>query len=147
MPSKWTNGGLRRVLDGTFNLTSGVVKVMLLNTAYVPDPDHEFVSSLSAFEMSGTGYVGGFGGSGRKTLAGKAFAKDDTLNCATMDATDPTWAGADFGTAGFMAIVQEVTNNGDSPVLAILDLGTGGVLTMGGTFTVQLGSFALKLSA
>lgn len=136
-----------RVLAGTYNLTSATVKVMLLNTAYVADPDHEFVSSLSAFEMSGTGYTAGFGGAGRKTLAGKTFAKNDSLNQATFDATDPVWAGADFGTAGFAAVIIEVTTNGDSPVFFIMSLGAGGVLSQGGSFTLALGSYAAALKA
>jgi len=147
MASSWTNGGLKRILEGSVNLTSDTLKMMLLDNAYVLNPDHEFISDILAREVAGTGYTGGFGGSGRKTLAGKSFAKDDTLNEARFDATDPVWSGADFGTAGFLALVKEVTTNADSPVLGILDLGTGGVLTKGGSFTVQLGTYAMKLKA
>jgi hypothetical protein len=141
----WTNGGLRRVLDGTLNLTTATLKVMLLDTGYVPDPDHEFVASLAANELSGTGYTAGFGGAGRKTLAGKTFTKDDTLDEARFDATDPTWAGADFGTVGCAAIINEVTSNADSPVLALLPVSPT-VLTSGGTLTLTLGTYAMKLT-
>jgi hypothetical protein len=55
------------------------------------------------------------------------------------------WAGADFGTAAYAAIINEVTSNADSPVIAILSIGS--TLTQGGSLTVQFGSFALKLSA
>jgi hypothetical protein len=141
----WTNGGLKRVLEGSLNLTSATVKVMLLDAAYVPNPDHEFVSSLSANELSGTGYVAGFGNSGRKTLASKTFTKDDTNDCATFDAADPVWSGADFGTAGYAALIVESVSDAASPVLATLPIANG--LAQGGTFTLQLGAFALKLRA
>lgn len=147
MPSRWTNGGLKRVLEASVNLTTDTIKVMILDVAYVIDPDHEFVAAIVSHEVSGTGYTAGFGGGGRKTLAGKTFTKDDTLDEARFDATDPVWAGADFGSAGFLALIKEVTNNGDSPVLGFIDLGAGGVLTQGGSFTVALGTYALKLRA
>lgn len=139
----WTNGGLKRILDGTLNLTSATVKVMLLDSAYVSDPDHEFVAAINAHELSGTGYVAGFAGSGRKTLAGKTFAKDDTNDCATMDATDPVWSAADFGTAAYAALIVESGTDAGSPVLAILPITNG--TAMGGSFTLQFGAYALKL--
>ena len=148
MASNWTNGGLKRLLDGSINLTSDTIKVLILSAAYVPTPDHEFLSDVATYEVSGTGYVSGFGGSGRKTLAGKTFAKDDTLNEATFDATDPVWAGADFGVAGYLAVGKEVTSNADSPLLAVLDLGgLNGPLTKGGSFTVQFSTYLLRLRA
>jgi hypothetical protein len=146
MASTWTNGGLKRVLDGTLNLNTATLKVMLLGIAYVIDADHEFASSLTAHELNGTGYTGGFGGGGRKTLAGKAFAKDDALNCATLDVTDPVWAGADAGTVGCAAIITEITNDAASPVIALLELSPP-VEMRSGSFTLQLGAFLLKLRA
>jgi hypothetical protein len=145
MASHWTNGGLKRILDGTRNLSTATVKVMLLGTAYVPNKDHEFVSDIVANEISGTGYVGGFGGSGRKALANKTFTKDDALDEARFDADNPTWPGADFGTVGYAALVIEDTNDASSPVLAILDCEDK--LTSGGTLTLDFGAFALKLRA
>lgn len=142
----WTNGGLKRVLEGSLNLTSTTLKVMLLNSAYLPDPDHEFVASLTTYELSGTGYVAGFGNSGRKTLASKVFAKDDTNDCATMDATDPVWTGADFGTAACAAIIFETGgSDATSPVIALLPINNGEA--QGGSFTLQFGAFALKFKA
>lgn len=148
MASRWTNAGLKRIWDrgaGTVDVLADTIKVMILDTAYVPNPDHEFIGDVVANEVAGTGYTGGFGGSGRKTLAGKTLTKDTTLDEVRFDATDPVWAGADFGTAGFAALVKEVTNDADSPVLAVLDLGA--VLTTGGSLTIEFGTFALRLRA
>lgn len=141
----WTNGGLTRILEGTVAMGTATVKVMLLDVAYVPNPDHEFIADIASHEMSGTGYVGGFAGGGRKTLAGKTFTKDDTLDEARFDATDPVWTGADFGTVGHAAIVIESGSDATSPVLGIVSLAPGGVETKGGSFTLQLATFALKL--
>ena len=140
----WTNGGLKRIMDGTLNLSTATLKFMLLGIAYVPDPDHEFASSLTAHELNGTGYTGGFGGGGRKTLAAKVIAKDDTNDCATLDCTDPVWAGADAGTVGTVAIITEITNDAASPVIALIPLSPP-VEMRSGSFTLQLGAYVLKL--
>lgn len=117
------------------NLLSDTIKVILLGTGYTPNKDHQFVADLGANELSGTGYVAGFGGSGRKTLASKTVTKDDTNDVAFFDAADVTWAGINAGTAGFVAVVKEVNSDADSPVLAIVDVSPD-VATNGGDYTV-----------
>lgn len=144
--STWTNGGLKRVMDGSVDLLTDTIKIMCLGIAYVPDADHEFASSLTAHELNGTGYVGGFSGSGRKTLAGKTLTVDNDLNEVRFDATDPVWAGADAGTVGAVAIIKEITNDAASPVIGIITL-TPPVEMRGGTFTLTLGTHALKIRA
>jgi hypothetical protein len=149
MASHWTNAGLKRVVDraaGTIDLIADAnIKVMLLSSAYVPNKDHEFIADIVASEMAGTGYVGGFAGSGRKTLAGKTWTKDNTLDEVRFDATNPAWSGALFGTVAYAALVKEDTSDALSPVIAILDV--GGVQTAGGTFTLDFGTYALRLRA
>jgi hypothetical protein len=115
----WTNGGLKRIMDGTLNLSTATLKFMLLGIAYVPDPDHEFASSLTAHELNGTGYTGGFGGGGRKTLAAKVSLR--TTRTTARPSTAPTPCGrADAGTVGTVAIITEITNDAASPVIALI---------------------------
>lgn len=118
------------------NLTSDTIKVMLVNTSYVPDKDHNFVSSITSGvtkELSGTGYTGGFGGSGRKTLASKTISQDDTNDIAYFDAADVTWTGINAGTIGWIAVIKEITSDADSPILAVLD--PADLATNGGDIT------------
>lgn len=120
------------------DLLDDTVKVMLVGSGYTPDKDHHFVDSITggtSKELSGTGYTGGFGGSGRKTLASKAVTRDDTNDVAYFDAADLTWSAIDAGTVAYLAVVKEVTSDADSPILCIVDVEPN-VVTNGGDYTV-----------
>jgi hypothetical protein len=121
------------------NLLSDTIKVMLVSPSYTPDKDHDFVDSItggSSKELTGTGYVAGFGGSGRKTLASKTVTKDNTNDIAFFDAADVTWTGINAGTVGFVAVIKEVTTDADSPLLAVIDISPD-VVTNGSDYTEQ----------
>lgn len=139
MASITTNRGRKLILDGTVDLLTDTLKVMLVNGSYTPNKDHNFASSLNTYELTGTGYVGGYGGSGRKTLASKTVTQDDTNDVAVFDAGDITWTAINAGTAAYAAIIKEVTNDAASPVLAVIDLSPD-VVTNGGDLTIQWGA-------
>jgi hypothetical protein len=119
MASAWYDSGLLEVLDGSTNLTTDVIKVLLADASYVPSKAHEFADDVSGDELSGTGYAGGFAGAGRKTLAGKAFA--NAANLISFTANAVTWSGIDAGTAAWAIIIREVSTDADSPILGYLD--------------------------
>ncbi len=84
------NEGLKELLDGTIDLDTTTLKIMLLGTnvaTYAPDRDHEVVdngaddtSDPSHCEASTlTNYTGGWGGAGRKT---------PSISLSTQDASD-----------------------------------------------------------
>lgn len=134
-----TSNKLRALLLNTgINLLTDTIKVMLVSAAYTPDKDHNFVSSITggtSKELSGTGYAATFGGSGRKTLAGKAVTQDDTNDVAYFDANDVTWAGINAGTAAYAVVIKEVSADTDSPILAVVDVSPD-VATNGGDYTI-----------
>lgn len=136
MASAWYNKGKAKVLDGTINLTSDTIKVMLLNASYSFNADHHFVSDVSANELSGTGYTGGFGGSGRKTLTTKTITEDDTNDWAIFDADDSQWLSINAGTAAWAVLIKEITNDGASLLIAAIDINPD-VVTNGANLTVQ----------
>lgn len=125
-------------LTPTLNLLTDTIKVMLVNTAYVPDKDHDFVSSItgSSNEISGTGYSAGFGAAGRKTLASKTVTQDNSGDVAYFSAANLTWTAINAGTIGAIAIIKEVTSDADSPILAVVDLSPD-IVTNGGDFTIN----------
>ena len=133
-------------------LTAGIdiendsgVKAMLLSTAYTPNKDHDFVDDINANELSGTGYAGGFAGSGRKTLASRAIVQDDSGDVSYADCADITWTAINAGTIGHIAIIKEITNDAASVIIAIID--TADVTTDGGNYTWQVAADGfLKLS-
>lgn len=136
MASGWMQGTLVAYLA---ELSSATLKVGLLKNTYTFNPDHKFVSDITAGsnECSVTGYTGGFGGAGRKTLSGKTITEDTTNNRATFDATDPaTWTALAAGnTLRYAFICEEITSDAASRVIAVLDFGADYV-TNGGDFSV-----------
>ena len=120
------------------------VKVMLVGSGYTPDKDHDFVSSITAGtskELSGTGYTAGFGGAGRKALAGRVITRSDATDTVFFDATDVTWTAINAGTIAYVALVKEVTSDSDSPLIAILD--PTDLVTNGGDVTLQFAATGL----
>lgn len=141
MASLVTNRGsyllANKAAAGSISWPADTLKIMLLKSSLTPDRDDNFISDISADECDAGGYVGGFGGAGRKTLANKTVTEDDTNDRTTYDADNPSAWTLDAGnTLRYCAIVQEVTTDADSPVLAVLDFGSN-VLTNGGNITVE----------
>ena len=136
MASGWYNSGLRDVSDGTIDLVNDTIKVMLVTGSYTPDKDHDFVNDVSANELSGTGYTGGFAGSGRKTLSGKAFTTNTTSDFVKWAFSAVTWSAINAGTARYAIIIKEITNDAASRLVGYLDLGGSGVVTNGGDLTI-----------
>ena len=131
----WYNKGKFSVMNGSVALLTDTIKVMLVNSSASFNADHNFVSDISANELSGTGYVGGFNGSGRKTLAGKTITEDDANDRAEFDANDVSWLAISAGTAAAAVLIKEVTSDADSLLIAYLDFSD--LVTNGGDMTLQ----------
>jgi len=136
------NRAKKEIMDGTIDLLTATVKVMLVANTYTADPDHDFVDMGGASdpldaELSGTGYAGGWGGAGRKTLSTKAITEDDANNRAEFDAADLTWAGINAGTiAAMILIIEGGANDTTSKLIAYIDGGLP-LTTNGGDVTIQ----------
>jgi hypothetical protein len=133
------NNGIKLLTDNTgrINWLSDTIKAALVTTTYVADRDDTTASAFSGAELSGTGYVGGFGGAGRLVLAGKSLTTDNVNNRSTFGATNPVWAAINAGTAHAIVLLKEVTTDSDSLLIAYLD-GVADQPTVGGQLT---GSF------
>lgn len=133
MASGFYNSGKRDIVDGTISLVSDTIKAILVTSSYTPNADHDFADDLTN-ELSGTGYTGGFAGSGRKTLTSKSWATDTTNDRAEFTATIPPWTAINAGSPKYLILVKEITNDAATRLIAYLDLGT--VTTNGGDLTV-----------
>ena len=148
MASQVATGTVVLCMNGGIDLDTDTLKIMLLKNTYTPNPDHKFVGDgLGAAETTATGYTGGFGGAGRKTLASKTVTEDTTNNRAVLDAADPaTWPALGAGdTLRYAGVIKEVTNDAASPVVAVLDFGADKILN-GGDFTTALNALGIYYS-
>lgn len=144
MASNWYTKAIEDIMDGTIDLAADTLKVMLVTSAYTFDRDHELVDAGGAndlvdAELSGTGYAGGWGGSGRKTLGSKSITTDHSNNRAVLDAADSIWTGINAGTPVAAVIIKEGGSD-DTTSRPILYMGFTGVATSGGDLTVSWNS-------
>lgn len=117
------HAGVKALLNGTAPFLTTTVKAMLVTPTYAPDVAHVYASSASTYELTGTGYAAGYGGSGRRTLASKTITVDATNERIVFDAADLSWTALTAGTSG--AVILFVESGGadtSSPLLAYLPL-------------------------
>lgn len=124
--------GVLKILDGTIDLDTTVVKVGLAKSAYAPDPDESSLSTFAASESDATGYTGGFGGGGRKT-ATITLTEQTANNRVVTIIGDLTWTalgGATNNTLRYAVLLREITNDASSVPIAFFqftsDLTTNG---------------------
>lgn len=129
------------LLSGSLNLTSDELHFILLNASFTLDKDFEDVADVNTWELSGTGYVGGFGGSGRKTVASKTFAHNVSHE-AYMDCTDPVWSAINAGTIHAIGVFKLGTADNDSLFVGAYTLAAD-VTTNGGDWTYQVAANGL----
>lgn len=144
MANYWVNTGKLRCWAGAageIKLLTDTIKVLAVEENDAPDdPDVEFIGDYlgagDAVEVTSTGYTGGFGGAGRKTLTAPALTVDQANDRAEFDCADVTWATISQALAeqwvGF-AVVKEITNDADSPLIAVINTATGLPLTPNGS--------------
>lgn len=144
MASFMYNTAVKEIVDGTLNLTSSTLKIMLVRSTYTPDNDHLVVDNglndaadPSFHEIVATNYTGGFAGAGRKT-ATLAFSVDNTNNRAIIAITDLTWTalgGATNDTVAAGILIKEITNDTLSRLVCYLDFTN--TATNGSDFTLD----------
>jgi hypothetical protein len=126
--------GISKILDGTIDLDTTALKVMLLKSSYTYNADHNDVGDLT--EISGvSGYTAGFNGAGRKA-ATVAISIDNTNNKVICTFTDLTWTALGTGdTIGGAALIREITNDAASIPIVFFDFTD--TPTNGGDFTLD----------
>ena len=137
--------GLKELLDGTLDIDNDTFKLMLVQSGYTYDPDHDVVDNgandatdPSFNEVSATNYTGGWGGSGRKT-ATISVSADKTNNRVVCSVDDLTWSsigGASNDTiAGVLLIKEGGANDTTSRLIGYLDINN--TPTNGGDITLD----------
>lgn len=118
------------LMDGSVDLDSGgdTINVGLLTDSHSFTASDTSWASISANEISGTGYT-----AGGATLGSQSVTM--ASNTATWDAADTSWTSATF--TAYHAALYSVTNS--SSLIASVDFGGEQTVTSG-TFTIEWNS-------
>lgn len=110
------------------------VKVMLLTTSYTPGAGDNFVSAISANELSVAGYA-------RQTLASMAVTQDDANTRAYFTANNNVWSALTAGqTIGWAVVFIDTGSDATAKLYGAYQ--TTATPTNGGSFTIQWASGA-----
>ena len=124
------NSFKKKIMDGSIDLDTDTIKVMLVTSTYTPDQDaHDFKDDVTN-EVSGTGYS-----AGGQALANKAVTQDNTDNEGVFDADDVTW-GSSTITARGAVIYKDTGTASTSPIICYIDFGAD-KSSSNGNFTLQ----------
>lgn len=118
-----------KLLSDGINLSSDPIGVLLVDTDYVPNVAHVFVSDVVSEELSGTGYV-------RKTLVNKGVSEDVANNRGEFTADPVVWNAINAGTAKGVVLFKSTGNDATAELIAFLEFSSP-VVTNGGDFTVN----------
>lgn len=131
MATGFYNNAAKLICDGTLDLVTTTLKLMLVTPSYTYDPDHTVIDNggndatdPSYNEISATNYTGGYGGGGRKTVTITGQV-NNTLNRAEFAIADPTWTslgGALNSTIGGAILVYETVDDPTSKLIAYFEL-------------------------
>ena len=117
------------IMKGTYDLVNDDVKVALMGSAHAFDPTNVGWSSVSANEISGTGYT-----AGGQSLVNKTVTQDNVDNEGVFDANDIEWTSASF-TAYHAVIYDDTPTAPADPLIASIDFGGAQTVTSG-TFRI-----------
>lgn len=117
-------------MKGTYDFVNDTIKCALMNNTHAFTASDAGWASVSANEITGTGYT-----AGGATLAGKTVTKDDVNNKGVFDANDVSWTGASF-TAYHAVLYDDTPTSPADPLIASIDFGGAQTVT-NGTFTIQ----------
>jgi hypothetical protein len=124
------NSFKRDIMNGSLNLASDTIKIMLVTSTYTPDQDAHTKRSDVTNEVTGTGYT-----TGGQALANKAVTADNTDNEGVFDADDVTWASSTITARGAVLYKSRGGLATADELLCYIDFGSDKTST-GGSFTI-----------
>jgi hypothetical protein len=113
----YTFEAIRQILSGELNLSSATIKAMLVDETFMFSSTQHEVSNATSAEPDGTGYQGGFGGTGRKTITSKSFV--ETAGTVEMFADAVDWTGYGEQPVKAVLLIVENINDADSLIIGI----------------------------
>lgn len=123
-----------KIMDGSIDLDTDTIKVVLVTSSYTPDQDSHTQYSHITNQVTGDGYT-----TGGAALSDQAVTVDNDDNIGVFDASNPTWSSSTITARGAI-LYKYIDDEGDpaatSPLIAYIDFGTDKV-SSNGNFTIQ----------
>lgn len=104
--------------NGSIDLDTDTIKVMLVTSAYTPNQDTHTKRSDITNEVSGTGYT-----AGGATLANKSVTVDNTDNESVFDADDVIWSTSTITARGAVLYKSRGGASSADELIAYIDFG------------------------
>jgi hypothetical protein len=144
MASFTYNAGSKALQDGSVLFLTDTIEVVLVKSSYAANKD-DTGATPAASEITGVaGYVGGFGGAGRKALASKTLTNDTANDRTVYDAADPSaWTLGTGDTIGG-AVIQKKGGAADATAVPLFFLDFTDVPTNGSTFTLTFDALGIS---
>jgi hypothetical protein len=124
------NSFKRDIMNGSIDLDTDTIKVMLVTATYTPDQDAHTKRSDVTNEVVGAGYV-----SGGSALAGVSVTADNTDNEGVFDANDLSWATSTITARGAVLYKSRGGAASADELICYVDFGSN-ITSTGGTFLI-----------
>lgn len=132
------NSFTKESLDGTFDLDSNTLKVMLVTSSYTFNRDTHDRRDDITNEVTGTGYT-----AGGVALTSKLLTQDNTNDRTLFDFDNPEW-GPTASISGIRGAViyKDTGAAATDPLMCFIDF-EGDQTVTGGTFRIALDALGL----
>jgi len=124
------NSFKRDIANGSIDLDTDTIKVMLVTSSYSPDIDAHTKRSDITNEVSGTGYS-----SGGSALANKTVTADNTNDRGKFDADDLSWSTATITARGAVLYKSRGGASSADELICYVDFGSD-ITATAGTFLI-----------
>ena len=114
-----------RLVTRQLDLSTDTLKAILVTQGYIPDPNHTFVDdgtlvAPNQFEVGGTGYEGGFQGTGRREILNKLVIRDAATFRVRLFGDNVSWNPINVGLVGGVLVIREGLTSSDSDETSLL---------------------------
>lgn len=129
------NKGLFELMNGNVDFDTDAFKVMLVTSAYTPDPTHNFRSDVTN-EVVGAGYT-----AGGKTTGTITLTEDDVNDKAWIDCPNIVWTSSTITARGAI-LYKDVGTAGTDILIAYYDF-VSDQSSSSGDFTLNINANGL----
>jgi len=137
MASAIYNSFKRDIANGSIDLDTDTIKVMLVTSTYVPNVDTHDKRDDITNEVVGTNYVAGGG-----TLAGKTVTVDNTNDRAIFDGDNQVWAAASITARGAVLYKSRGGAASADELICYIDFGSD-ITSTGADFTLSFNAVGI----